>query len=178
MNWTAPTSPNPVTGGASPAGQHPNPNDGSYFVQYDHRGVLPGFVLSPERRATVEAAVGRTYDPRVWNLHLTGRNVLVALDSADEKYGVLYLPRSSVEREQQSMGGGWVVAVGPLAGVHNNSFKQGVITRTPQALLGCHVYFEAMAGRTFRTSKEDTEFSGSLMVMDSNDLFALDGESR
>jgi co-chaperonin GroES (HSP10) len=138
--------------------------------------VSRGQTLPPERRAALHAKLGRELSPEVYDLILTGHRVLVVPEPVSERTkGLLYKPRSAIEREQLEMGAGWVIAVGPLAGQLGAPHPVGAHCDHPADLLGRRVLFKAYSGVNLRTSEEDTEFGGqyALLVLTDRDLLTL-----
>lgn len=69
------------------------------------------------RRDALHQALGRTLPDEVWDLRLVGFRILVAPEPVVDRHkGLLYKPRSAVEREQLAMGAGWIIGVGPEVG--------------------------------------------------------------
>jgi co-chaperonin GroES (HSP10) len=139
-------------------------------------GVLSGFVLSVSGIAELEKRIGRSLPPELWTRHLTGHRILVVPEPVSERTrGLLYKPRSAIEREQLEMGAGWVVAVGPLVGQEGAPHPVGVLCSHPTSLLGRHVLFRQYSGVNLKTSQEDTEFGGpyALIVLTDRDVLSV-----
>lgn len=139
-------------------------------------GLLTGWKLPENRRKELYKLLGRELSPEVWEYQITGHRVLIVPEAVSERTrGLLYKPRSAVEREQLAQGAGWVIAVGPLVGQPGAGYPGGVLCGNPQDLLGCHVVWSRYTGVNLKTSEEDTEFGGnySLLVMTDRDLLAV-----
>jgi len=128
------------------------------------------------RRDALHAALGRALPPEVWELELTGFRILVAPEPVSERHkGLLYKPRSAVERESLAMGAGWVIGVGPEVGSTPQAPPAGALRlATPGAILGAKVIFKSYTGANLKTSEEDTEFGGqfSLLILTDRDILA------
>lgn len=175
----------PVRSTASGVSPHhsPSPQEGASGAVLPplgfgvHLPPHPGCCL-PEgpRRNALHAALGRTLPDEVWELHLTGFRILVAPEPVGERHkGLLWKPRSAVERESLAMGAGWVIAVGPEVGSTPQAPPAGALNCPhPVDILGAKVVFRAYSGANLKTSEEDTEFGGqfSLLVLTDRDILA------
>lgn len=141
-------------------------------------GILAGYTLAegPERGG-VEWALRRNLEPMVYQLSITGHRLLVAKDRAEEMYrGVIAKPPRTVKDEENQMGSGWVVSVGPLVGDGNSPHPTGVVCSHPTAMLGKHVYFQMYTGKVLRTDESDDEFESkdSLVILTDRDVQGFD----
>lgn len=138
--------------------------------------IAPGVVLPATRRAALHALLGRTLTEDAWAENLTGHRVLVAPEPVAERTkGLLYKPRSAVEREQLEMGAGWIIAAGPLAGqAESQQHPVGLISQTADDLLGLHVIYRQYSGINLKTTEEDTEFGGqfALVLLTDRDILS------
>jgi hypothetical protein len=103
--------------------------------------------------------------------------MLVAKDKAEDMFrGVIAKPKRAVQDEQNQMGSGWVVSVGPLVGAGNAPHPVGIICTRATDMLGRHVYFGMWAGNVFRTDEGDEEFKSkdSLVIMTDRDIQGWD----
>ena len=141
-------------------------------------GILRGYTVAyTSEILDLENHLKRTLDARVYELQLTGYRCLVGKDKADAMYkGLLHKPLRAVKEEENEMGSGWIIAVGPLFGGGNAPHPTGVVCDDPRELLCKHVYFQMWAGKVFRTDDDDGEFESkdSLIVMTDRDIQAWD----
>lgn len=136
--------------------------------------IRQDFVLEHHRRKLLHEKLGRELPSEVYEQILTGRRILVAPQPVDEKWGLLWKPRSATEREKLQMGAGWVLAVGPLVGTPGAPHVAGsVLCDKPEDLLGCRVLFKAYTGVALQLEKEEDEWGGSLVVMTDCDVLAI-----
>ncbi|MCI0408603.1 MAG: hypothetical protein L0191_08575 [Acidobacteria bacterium] len=138
-------------------------------------GLLMGATLPPALRAKLYELIGRELPDSVWEHTPTGSRILVAPEPVSETTsgGVLWKPRSMVERQKMEMGAGWIIAVGPHAG-DLAPHPGGMMTATgPADLLGLHVLFKSYSGVSLRIAEDEEEFGGSLLVMTDRDILAV-----
>lgn len=132
------------------------------------------------RRDALHQALGRTLPDEVWDLRLVGFRILVAPEPVVDRHkGLLYKPRSAVEREQLAMGAGWIIGIGPEVGSTPKAPPAGALhfpegSRLEAIILGAKAIFRAYSGANLRTSEEDTEFGGqfSLLILTDRDILA------
>jgi len=139
-------------------------------------GILRGYTVAYTGEILdVEEHLKRTLDSRVYELQMTGHRCLVGKDKADSMYkGVLHKPMRSVEDEENEMGSGWIIAVGPLFGDGKAPHPTGVVCEDPRDMLCKRVYFQMWCGKVLRTDEDDSEFESkdSLIIMTDRDLQA------
>jgi len=138
--------------------------------------LAEGFFLDEPTRKRLAEKLGRELSPEIWEHQLAGHRVLIVPEPVAERTkGLLYKPRSAVEREQMEMGAGWVIAVGPLVGAPGAPHPVGVCCDDPRDLLGRHVLYRSFSGVNLKTSEEDHEFGGqfALIVLTDRDILAV-----
>jgi len=138
-------------------------------------GLLKGCTIGTDDalRQAVEASIQRDLDPRIYTVSFTGHRVLVAKDRADAMFkGVIHKPERVRKDEENEMGSGWAISVGPLFGDGNAPHPGGAICAHPADILGKHVYFQMYCGKVFRTDEYDAEFESkdSLVVLTDRDI--------
>lgn len=139
--------------------------------------LVVGSSLPVPLRAVLHSKLGRELPAEVYAQQLTGRRILVAPQPVDEKWGLLWKPRSMTEREKLQMGAGWVIAVGPLVGSVGAPHVAGsVLCDEPEDLLGRRILFKAYTGVALQLSQDEDEWGGSLVVMTDCDVLGI-GES-
>jgi hypothetical protein len=143
-------------------------------------GLAIGFTIEPSERTRFHVKIKRELPAVIYGLNMQGHRMLIALDLVEDMYkGAIHKPRQAQESEQERMGSGWVVAVGPLVGCTGAPHPVGILCHHPTALLGKHVYFQMWAGKSFRTDTvKDDEFGGSqehhLVMLTDRDVQAVD----
>lgn len=138
--------------------------------------LLEGFVLTKDRHDALAERLGRTLSDEVWSYAMTGHRVLIVPEPVSERHkGLLYKPRSAVDREELEMGAGYVISVGPCVGQPGAPHPVGVLCEHPSELLGRRVLYRQHSGTIIKTTEEDTEFGGqfALIVLTDRDLLAV-----
>ena len=139
-------------------------------------GILRGYTVAyTSEILDLENHLKRTLDARVYELQMTGNRCLIGKDKADDMYkGILHKPMRARQAEENEMGSGWVIAVGPLFGAGNAPHPAGVVCEDPRDLLCKHVYFQMWAGHVLRTDDGDAEYESkdSLVIMTDRDIQA------
>lgn len=139
--------------------------------------LLTGSSLPEPLRKTLHEKLGRELPAEVYVQQITGRRILVAPQPVDEKWGLLWKPRSTTEAEKLQMGAGWVIAVGPLVGTAGAPHVAGsVLSDAPEDLLGRRILFKAYTGVALQMSKDEDEWGGSLVVMTDLDVLCIGEE--
>jgi len=136
-------------------------------------GLVEGFTLSLPLRERLARRIGRELPPEVWAYHPQGFRLLVAPEPVSERVGLLWKPRTTIDRQKLQAGAGWVIAVGPLVGSGGNTLAGSVLCPHPSVLLGHHVLFKMYSGTDLRISEEEEEFSGSLLMLTDRDILAV-----
>lgn len=140
--------------------------------------ILHGLILSPEQRERLVKRTGKDFSEEVWRQQMTGHRMLVCPEPASRTYkGSIFLPSSAVERQKLEMGAGWIIAVGPMAGAQNGILPHpgGLMAEKPEDLLGLHILYRSHQGINIKTSDDDSEFMGDLIVLTDRDALAWDG---
>lgn len=139
--------------------------------------LVVGSSLPEPLRKILHEKIGRELPEEVYAQRITGRRILVAPQPVDERWGLLWKPRSMTEREKLQMGAGWVIAVGPLVGSAGIPHVAGsVLCDAPEDLLGHRVLFKAYTGTALQLSQDEDEWGGSLVVMTDCDCLAIGEE--
>lgn len=136
--------------------------------------LVTGSSLPETLRKTLHEKLGRELPPEVYAQNITGRRILVAPQPVDEKWGLLWKPRSTTEREKLEMGTGWVIAVGPLVGNAGAPHVAGsVLCDEPEDLLGHKILFKKYTGVALQMAADEDEWGGSLTCMTDCDVLAI-----
>jgi hypothetical protein len=139
--------------------------------------LVEGSSLDEPRRKILHEKIGRELPDEVYQQRITGRRILVAPQPTDEKWGLLWKPRSTTEREKLQMGAGWVIAVGPLVGKAGAPHVAGsVLCDAPEDLLGHKILFKAFTGVALQMSADEDEWGGSIVCMTDCDVLAIGEE--
>jgi hypothetical protein len=121
-------------------------------------------------RAELEARCGQRINPRAFDFEPQGNRLLVIVDPVPERVGQIELPDSV--KSLETMGQGWIVAAGPMAGT-DVPYPGGPIC-TPDMLVGRHIVFGAYAGKVLRFSLFDREYKSRIVVMTDRDVWCVD----
>lgn len=136
--------------------------------------IVTGSSLPEPLRKTLHLKLGRELPEEVYAQSITGRRLLVAPQPVDEKWGLLWKPRSTTEREKLEMGTGWVIAVGPLVGNAGAPHVAGsVLCDLPEDLLGHKILYKKYTGVSLQMAADEDEWGGSLVVMTDCDVLAI-----
>ena len=140
-----------------------------------------GCSLSLERRKALHEKIGKELSADVYEQHLTGHRVLVAPTPVDERTagGIIIKPRSAVERQQLRGGSGWIISVGPLAGM-DDGYSPGALSDKPEDLLGRYVTFKAHSGTALRVSEQDasSDWEGDVYVLTDKEIMTVSPEQQ
>jgi len=138
--------------------------------------LADGFCLDEPTRKRLHERIGRELPSEVWEHSPVGHRLLIVPEVVSERtQGMLYKPRTAIDREALEMGAGWVVAVGPLVGAPGAPHPVGIVCEHPRDLLGKHVLFKSHSGVNIKTDQDDTEFGGkhALLVLTDRDILAV-----
>ena len=143
--------------------------------------LRPGTSLPVDRRVALHEKLGRELPAEVYDQHLTGHRVLVAPTPIDEKTagGILFKPRSVVERQTLSASAGWIIAAGPLAGF-DDGYNAGALCEHPSDLLGRYVTFKKYSGTALRVGEKDadSDWEGEVFVLTDKELMTVSPEAQ
>jgi hypothetical protein len=136
--------------------------------------LVTGTQLDEESRKRLHEKLGRELPAEIWEYQMTGARILVVPEPVAERTrGMLYKPRSAVERESLEMGSGWVIAVGPWVGDPNSHPPYpGGVDGPGEALLGHKILYRSHQGVSIKTSDEDPDYGGqyALLCMTDRDV--------
>ena len=139
--------------------------------------LLEGFTLDEPRRKLLHEKLGRELPAEVYAQTITGHRILIVPEPVEEKSGLLFKPRSSIEREKLAMGAGWIVSVGAFAGQLDSPYRAvhpgHVIASHPSELLGKRILFKAYSGVSLRLEENEDEFGGSLQILTDREILAI-----
>lgn len=138
--------------------------------------LITGSTLPESLRKVLHEKLGRELPESVYSFSITGRRILVAPMPVDEKWGILWKPRGTQERQKLTMTIGWVIAVGPLVGTAGAPHVAGsVLCDKPEDLLGHMVLYKKYTGVPLQldASEEEDEWAGSLVVMTDCDVLCI-----
>lgn len=129
-----------------------------------------GYVLA---RDIAEEKSGQPIIPRAFEWAPQGARMLVVVDLVPEKIGLIALTEE--QQDMQQMGTGYIISVGPQAGIlMNTQIGQVMVTTTPEALLGQHVMFGMHSGKSVRFSVFDSDYDSKLLLLAPLDVWMLD----
>ncbi len=131
--------------------------------------IMPGFIA---KQATLEDLCQQKILPRAFDWMPQGHRILVLKDKVPEKIGNIVLTEQ--QQDESKMGTGWVIAVGPLAGVQAEHAPYGPMCTTPAELLYQHILFGAWSGQDVRFSIYDRDYNCEIVLMTSLDIWMID----
>ena len=131
--------------------------------------ITAGYILEiPE----AESRSGQAIVPRAFEWMPQGSRLLVVVDPVPEKIGMIHL--SEEQQDMQQMGTGYIIAVGPMAGLMPNNQIGQVECQAPEDLLGKHIMFGFHAGKAVRFSVFDSDYDSKLLLLSPLDIWMID----
>jgi len=104
-----------------------------------------------------------------------GYRIHIVVEEPVEDIGSIKLPDSVRDAAANKMGLGYIMAVGPLAGETVPGSMQGVLSQSPEDLLGLHVVISAHAGVPLLLSF-DREYPAIILMLDTRNVQAVDND--
>jgi len=119
---------------------------------------------------TLEAIVGRTLHPKLFELIPCGSRMHVVVQAPPEFYGLISIPESI--QQMEAMKTGWVAAVGPTVGT-GCAYPGGPMLDRPTDILYQKIIW-GDAGRPLRLDVTDNNWHSSILVMTDRDIYGFD----
>lgn len=135
---------------------------------WDGKGIAPSYIAKAEE---FEAITGLQVHPKAFDLAPQGARIHVIREPVPEEYGSIQLPEEY--RRAETMGIGWVLAVGPLAHL-DVPLPFGPILDHPSRLLYCKVLMSQTIGSCVRLSVTEREYRSNVVVMTTRDIWSID----
>ena len=110
--------------------------------------------------------------PRAFDWEPQGSRLLVVVDKVPEKIGQILL--TEAQRDMEQMGTGWIIGVGPLAGLTQATALGNVQVDDPLELLGRHVMFGFHTGKAIRFSVFDNDYDSQCLLLAPLDIWMID----
>ncbi len=131
--------------------------------------IPPGLRLSHEE---AEALTGQQITPRLADMSPQGSRILVVLDAPSETVGRIVMPETVQALQQKAAG--FIVAVGPQAGLRQLGAIGNIEAEDPSDLLGLHVIFGLGAIKVIKTSIYDDDYKSQVALITTNDVWMVD----
>ena len=107
---------------------------------------------------------------KVWELEPIGARIHVAIEPNPEEFGGIVIPDQS---RQQLGTHGWIMAVGPDAGMEA-SYPGNLVVSSPRDLLGLYIYAGYAVGQPMRLGIRDDDFYAPMRILTSRDTYFID----
>ena len=132
--------------------------------------VFESFVAD---QGKLESIIGRLLDEVYFKCHPCGSKLHVVVEKVPEKYGMIATTEQYQQSAQRSMGVGYIMAAGPLAGKEQPGPVQGVLCNEPADLLYLHVIFGGNVGVPIRISVQHSEFDAEVLAVDCKNILSV-----
>jgi len=145
----------------------------SFWFSPGFRGdqvVFESFIANQEK---LEGIIGRELDPIYFKCLPCGSKLHVVVEEVPKKFGMIATTEQYQQSAQRSMGVGYIMAAGPLAGKEQPGPVQGVLCNEPADLLYLHVIFGGNVGVPISISVRNSEFDSEVLAVDCKNILSV-----
>lgn len=127
-----------------------------------------------EKLISIGVKVPRKLDPRIFKLYPAGARMLIVKDLPVEEYGDSGIVIPPIVAEKDPPATGWVLSVGPMAGIGQAAHPYGLQVHNPADLLYRRVMFGIHVGRTVRTDFKSNLYETEFWLLTDRDIWVVD----